>query len=174
MDPGLQELIEQKENYLKELAMSLSSYIQELNEKDEKIALLEQKTQVKSKKLKTKEVQLEQEIKDKEIIFARIRGLEELMNPINISKWPKRSKNKGKDKTDTISNYLDFYNKLNSGITRDSVPELSENLEEESKEVFEIEMGNTNNNPNPIISDEVDISKELEALGLGDLVKKYK
>ncbi|CAG9335447.1 unnamed protein product [Blepharisma stoltei] len=166
----VRELLEQKEKYLRELAVKLSGHIQELSQVDEKISTLEEKIQLKNKKLKHKESQIEQEMKDKEIIITRIKGLEELLGSPNGSPSLTRSKTSSKVKTATNANYIQFYTKLKNEIeTNPSTTSEAPAKVEEKKDAIEIEMGNASS----IIEEEVDISKELEALGLGDLVKKY-
>ncbi|CAG9309973.1 unnamed protein product [Blepharisma stoltei] len=160
-------LLEQKEKYLKELALTLSTHIQDLSQVNEKISSLENVIQLKEKKFKRKSAQLEQEIKDKEIILARIKGLEGLLGSSNDPSFHKRSKTFSKGKTDTTANYLEFYSKLKNQKEINPVVETPVKVEEEKKDVFEIEMGNTS-----AITEE-EILQELRDLGLEKIVNKY-
>lgn len=108
----IQDKLELRENQLREMATHLANQLQAISSKTNYITEMELKIQDLEKKIQKKESQIEQEIKDKEIITARIKGLEELGDITTEAGYYKKSKILTKEEKDETATYLDYYSKL--------------------------------------------------------------
>jgi len=156
----LKSRLDSREKQLKEMAFQLAQHLLELSTKDSEIAELSQKVTILEKKLKRKEDQLNQELQDKEILLSKLDTLEK---SVENTPLPPPAKN-----DDSITNaYIDFYTKLHNSEEKPfkHLPELSREGSETSTPPPE--------RTSSFISNEVDITEELQKLGLHDVVKKY-
>ncbi|CAG9313409.1 unnamed protein product [Blepharisma stoltei] len=127
----LKAKLELRENQLREMASHLAEQMHSINVKRSYISEMQTNIQRLEKKLNKKNKQLEQELKDKEIIIARIKGLEEIADISKDAAYYKRSKILTKEEKDDTADYLEYYAKL-----RDSL-EAKESFDDRIKDLVE-------------------------------------
>ena len=145
------ELVRNREKQLKDMASELSSHIEDLNNKERSILELKYKVKNLEKRLEKKEEQLNQELTEKEQLIDKIEELESKLYA---------------KKQDVASNgYADFFKhlQLQSSSEVKQAPDLPDSPHSSEE----------NETMNSLQANNIDLTEELEKLGLVDLVKKY-
>lgn len=165
----LKRSLENRENQLKEMSLQLSQHLSLIDQRDQRIGELEAQLQVVTGKLQKREQQLEEERKAKEIMFEMLTGLEKQVEKGNQQKTSTMQKVRGfftskpsSDDQILTSSYVDFYSKEGQA----SPPKHSEADHEVAPP--------PQREPELIVTqDDLDITKELEKMGIKDITNKY-
>ena len=172
----LKRSLENRENQLKEMSLQLSQHLSIIEQKNKVITDLEAQLQVATVKLQKKEQQLDQERKAKEIMFNRLTSLEkqtEKANQQRTSSTLQRVRNffsskPAEDEQAITSAYVDFYSK---------VPIEGQSLALKQVPTFEVDhevAPPPQKEPELVVTqDDMDITKELEKMGIKDIANKY-
>lgn len=171
----LKRSLENRENQLKEMSLQLSQHLTVIDQKNKQIADLEAQLQVATVRLQKKEQQLEQERKAKEIMFTRLNALEkqtEKTNQQRTSTFQRvrnffTSKASEEDQSMAVA-YQDYYNRI-------QVEGQSAQLKQvPSFEVDHEVAPPPQKEPDLVVTqDDMDITKELEKMGIKDIASKY-
>ncbi|CAG9335653.1 unnamed protein product [Blepharisma stoltei] len=151
----LLKVLQNKENQLNEMQAQFISHNKTIETLQKRIRNVEGENELLRRKIEQKDKELEKELKEKDIIFARIQELEKTDQEIEIN-TPNL----------LIEDIKPIENEeiINVSSSKTENANSSEKQEEEPEKQIE---------PETFISNEIDITKELEKMGLGDLVKKY-
>lgn len=163
----LKRSLENRENQLKEMSQQLSQHLSLIDQKDQRIAALEEQLQITSSKLQNRERLLEQERKAKEIMFERLTVLEKLAEKGNLQRTSALQKVRNfftsKPSDDLTSAYVDFY----------SQGEGSPQTQPVATSEVDHEVAPPPQRDFAITQDDLDITKELESMGIRDITSKY-
>mmetsp|Transcript_19183 Transcript_19183/g.35038 ORF Transcript_19183/g.35038 Transcript_19183/m.35038 type:complete len:173 (+) Transcript_19183:3461-3979(+) len=163
----LARAVKSRENQLSEMAIQLSQHTVNVKKQETEINLLRQETQYLDQRLKLREETLMLELQSKEEIFSRVQQLEELIEkeaakPSLVQKV--FSFFSRKSEPDAPQRGSSFIGKLQVAGTTPEFKMLPKVKEDSPRHVEETKGEE---------EDDEDIAKELERMGLGDLVKKY-
>lgn len=150
MEPEkLIKILQNKENQLLEMSTQLASHTKTIDCLNKRIRQIEDENDILKSRIDFKEAELDKELKEKDHFFCKIQELEGHPVQPEINIFPHSNED-----TEIIPVSSSFSSKKHVII---------EDLEtlEGSKE------------PETVISNDVDITKELEKMGLGELIKKY-
>jgi chromosome segregation ATPase len=171
----LKRSLENRENQLKEMSLQLSQHLSLIEEKNKQVADLEAQLQVATVKLQKKEQQLDQERKAKEIMFNRLTMLEKQTEKANQQRTStlQRVRNfftsKPAEEDQSITSaYVDFYSKIQvegQNAQLKQVPTFEVDHEVAPPPQKDLEL--------PVTQDDLDITKELEKMGIKDIANKY-
>jgi hypothetical protein len=168
----LKRSLENRENQLKEMSLQLSQHLSLIDQKDQRIAELEAQLQVVTGKLQKRDQQLEEERKAKEIMFEMLTGLEKQVEKGSQQKTSTMqkvrsfftSKPPSEDQILT-SAYVDFYSKA---------PLEGQSPTFKPSEADHEVAPPPQREPELIVTqDDLDITKELEKMGIKDITNKY-
>lgn len=149
------EILDESEKQLKEMAIKLSEHLKLISRLKIEQELLVTENQELTYKLKRKEDQLNQEIKDTSILLNKIDQLE---------KGPQSN-------SGLISKMLCFFSKPQTS-TLPPKPVLNTSYSEGNNEVMELIDSSEMYTKEAKKIEEVDMELELERMGIGEIVKK--
>mmetsp|Transcript_10070 Transcript_10070/g.10018 ORF Transcript_10070/g.10018 Transcript_10070/m.10018 type:complete len:157 (+) Transcript_10070:3-473(+) len=151
----LLKVLQNKENQLNEMQAQFISHNKTIETLQKRIRNVEGENELLRRKIEQKDKELEKELKEKDIIFARIQELEKTDEEID---------------THTPNLLIEDIKPIESEEIINVSSSKAENVNSPEKQEEEPEKPIE---PETFISNEIDITKELEKMGLGDLVKKY-
>lgn len=164
----IQRLLQNRENQLKEMAIQLSEHLKLISKLELENSQLRSENDEMKKKLKKKEELLSQELKNKEILLQKLNDVEKSPEPKlgTLARVKNMITKQKKEEPSAAAPYVDFFSRVQAGTQPPDFKHMPD-FTEAQEEVAEPQQ------PDNIISNEIDITKELERMGLSDLVKKY-
>jgi hypothetical protein len=157
--------VSNRERQLKEMGRQLVEHREIVRRQDAELLQLSEDVSFLTSKVKLKDEQLERELEDKETLFNRVQALENLVEKSTV---PHKSPASGE--VGLTSAYMQYF----SSVQVQGSPELFKSLPS-----FEVEMpeftpeAEKHDNSIAPVEDEEDIAKELEKMGLSELISKY-
>lgn len=161
----LKQKLEMRDQQIKAMENQIADFKKNISLRDSKIIEMEQNLETLDTKIKRKHEQLGQELSEKEQLLAKLEKLEAFFESRSKNQNPKLSRTKSEDGVNVTSAYIEFYKGLQTSNQTTSNKISKENIITES--------GADKKRSGSVFVDNIDITAELEKLGISNVVKKY-